>query len=65
MFTAADFARQTMAEDKVIPIAEVKRDTPVDFEKEVLPLLKRSCVACHNATKAESGLVLETPQSII
>jgi WD40 repeat protein len=53
------------ADDKVIPVAEIKRDTPVDFQKEVLPLLKRNCVACHNATKAESGLVLETPQSII
>ncbi|HVX10225.1 MAG TPA: c-type cytochrome domain-containing protein [Pirellulales bacterium] len=58
-------AGHAAAEDKVIPIAEVKRDTPVDFQKEVLPLLKKNCVACHNATKAESGLVLETPQSII
>ena len=65
ILTAASLARQAASEDKVIPIAEVKRDTPVDFEKEILPLLKRNCVACHNATKAESGLVLETPQSII
>jgi len=65
VLAATTFARQASAEDKVIPIAEIKRDTPVDFEKEVLPLMKRNCVACHNATKAESGLVLETPQSII
>ena len=58
-------ARPTAAADKVIPIADVKRETPVDFQKDVLPLLKKNCVACHNATKAESGLVLETPQSII
>ncbi|HEV7223881.1 MAG TPA: c-type cytochrome domain-containing protein, partial [Pirellulales bacterium] len=53
------------AEDAVIAIAEIKRDAPVDFEREVLPLLKRSCLACHNATTAESQLVLETPQSIL
>lgn len=47
-----------------IPIAELKRDTPVDFEKEVLPALTKSCLACHNANTAESSLVLETPQSI-
>ncbi|MGH7137042.1 MAG: hypothetical protein ACREHD_14980, partial [Pirellulales bacterium] len=41
-------ARLAAAEDKVIPIAEVKRDMPVDFQKEVLPLLKKNCVACHN-----------------
>ncbi|HWB10664.1 MAG TPA: c-type cytochrome domain-containing protein [Pirellulales bacterium] len=62
---AGPMAGRATADDKVIPIAEIKRDTPVDFQKEVLPLLKRNCVACHNATKAESGLVLETPQSII
>lgn len=47
------------------PIAEVQHDGPVDFEKEILPLLKKNCLACHNATKAESKLVLETPQSIL
>lgn len=47
-----------------IAIAEVKRDKPVDFETEILPLLKRSCIACHNAATAESHLSLETPQTI-
>ena len=53
------------ADDALIPIAEVNRDAPVDFEREILPLFKKNCVACHNATKAESGLVLETPQTMI
>lgn len=51
-------------DDELIPIAEIKRDAAVDFEKEVLPLLKQNCVACHNATKAEGGLVLESPGTI-
>ena len=53
------------ADAKVIPVAEIKRDTPVDFEKEVLPILRKNCVACHNASQAESKLVLESPQAIL
>ncbi|MCA9175588.1 MAG: hypothetical protein KDB14_13980, partial [Planctomycetales bacterium] len=52
-------------DEKPIPIAEVKHDGPVDFEKEVLPILRKNCLACHNSTTAESELVLETPQSIL
>jgi WD40 repeat protein len=53
------------ADDKPIAIAEIKHDGPVDFEKEVLPLLRRNCVACHNSAKAESDLILETPQAML
>ena len=48
-----------------IPIAKLKRSSPVDFEKEVLPILKNNCLACHNQTRAKADLVLETPQSIL
>jgi len=56
-----------IAADKPTPIqiAEVKHDGPVDFEKEVLPVLRRNCLACHSATEAQSDLVLETPQTIL
>ncbi len=50
---------------QVIPIVGLKRDTPVSFEREILPLFRKSCLACHNAADAEGGLVLETPQSIL
>ena len=53
------------AEEGAIAIAELKRDTAVDFEKEILPIMRRKCLACHNNTDAESDLVLETPQSIL
>src|SRR5262249_5078884 len=46
-------------------IAEIKRTEPVDFQKEILPILKKSCLACHNATQKESDLILESPQSIL
>ncbi len=32
----------------------------MNFEKEILPLLTKNCVACHNTKKAENSLVLET-----
>lgn len=51
--------------DDALPVAEVQRDEPVDFEADILPLLRRNCIACHNASDAESDLVLETPESIL
>ena len=50
---------------KSIPIAKIKHSGPVDFEREVLPILKNNCLACHNQTKPKGGLVLETPQTIL
>ena len=43
----------------------MKHAGPVDFQTEVLPVLRRNCIACHNSAKAENHLVLETPQSIL
>ena len=50
--------------DRLSRSPKVAHDGPVDFEKEILPILRRNCLACHNATDAESDLVLETPQTI-
>ena len=48
-----------------IPIADVSHEGPVDFEKDILPILRRNCLACHNRSDAENDLVLETPQAIL
>ena len=48
-----------------LPVADVKRDVPVSFEKEVLPVLSANCLACHNRTKAKADLVLETPTDML
>lgn len=53
------------ADAKPTPVADVKHDGPVDFEKEILPILKKNCTACHNAAKAESDLSLENPAAIL
>ena len=68
MLILAGFAPLAVAEEPKpvsLPVAELKRDTPVDFEKEILPLFKNNCLACHNQTKAKADLVLETPATIL
>ena len=56
----------TMAADaKPTPIADVKRDGPVSFDKDIQPILKKNCTACHNNTKAAGELSLETPAAIL
>ena len=50
---------------KPIAIAKIERKSPVDFEKEILPILKNNCLACHNKTITKAGLILETPPDII
>jgi WD40 repeat protein len=54
----------SFAHGQAIAIAKIERDLPVDFQKEILPILKSNCLACHNAAKAEGELVLETPRTI-
>ncbi len=66
-FTAAlAFAapRTRGGEPTPIAIAAVNHPGPVDFAREILPILTRNCLACHNPTDAEAGLVLESPESI-
>ena len=48
-----------------LPVTEIKRAKPVDFQGEILPFLRANCLACHNRTKAKADLILETPQTIL
>jgi WD40 repeat protein len=48
-----------------LPVGRLERTSAVDFEKEILPLLRANCLACHNTTKAKADLNLETPQLIL
>src|SRR5437773_3622478 len=50
---------------KPIPIARINRKAPVDFEKEILPILKNNCLACHNKTTTQAELILESPHDIL
>jgi WD40 repeat protein len=48
-----------------LAVAELKRESPVDFEREILPIFRNNCLACHNTTKAKASLNLETPKLIL
>ena len=47
-----------------LEVAELSREKPVDFTREILPILRKNCLACHNARDAEGELNLETPATI-
>src|SRR6188508_437834 len=53
------------ADVKPLPVATLDRSHPVDFQSEILPIFRASCLACHNRTTAKAALVLETPQTIL
>lgn len=38
---------------------------PLDFAKDILPILEGNCLPCHNATKSEGELNMETPQLML
>lgn len=48
-----------------LPVADLQRREPIDFAKEILPMLRRNCLACHAQGKAKASLVLETPATIL
>ena len=48
-----------------LPVASLQRNTQVDFAREIVPMLKQNCFACHNAKKAKADLNLESPQDMI
>lgn len=47
-----------------IPLASIDHPGAVDFEQEILPLLRDNCLACHNRTRSKADLILETPADI-
>ncbi len=53
------------AQELPLPVSEISRSEPVDFDKEIVPLLKQNCLACHHAKEPEGGLNLETHEGIL
>lgn len=48
-----------------IPIDTIQRAEPVAFDKEILPILRKNCLACHSASEKQGALILESPQSVL
>ena len=53
------------AKAKSIPLASIDHPGHVDFQREILPLLRDNCLACHNHTRSKADLILETPADIL
>lgn len=62
VFTGGAYAADK--KPQAIAIADLKRAEPVDFQRDILPILKSSCLACHNQAEAKGDVILETPQTI-
>ena len=54
-------ATSLWAAKEPLAIAEVKRETPVDFDRELRPFLSDNCFVCHSQTTAKGGLNMESP----
>ncbi len=57
-------AQEAAVPGKIEPVA-VNLDRPVDFEKDIQPILDNKCVACHNVAIAENKLNLEDVASML
>ncbi len=51
--------------DTIGPAADIDVQEQIEFRRDVLPLLRRNCLACHSQSEAESELVMETAESIL
>jgi len=49
----------------VLRVERPNRTEPVDFEREILPILQGSCLPCHNRTTTKADLLLETPADML
>src|SRR4051794_33918442 len=53
------------ADDKAIPIEVPPRTATVDFETEIVPILRANCCACHTEKKTEGGLILDSLSTLL
>ena len=55
---------QGVAADE-LEVAQLERTAPVDFVVDILPFLRKNCIACHNESEAKGDVVLETVAAIL
>ena len=59
------FSTALADELKPIAVEEIALGRPVEFERDVYPILEANCIACHNVTVSEGGLILESIDAIL
>ena len=45
--------------------SQILGESPVDFERDVQPVLEEKCLACHTASAPQSGLVMESLEAML
>lgn len=65
MLCISSFSSGLADEEKPIAAEDVKLGRPVEFERDIYPILEANCIACHNVAKSESDLVLENAAAIV
>lgn len=48
-----------------LSVSTLQRTDAVSFQQEILPILQRSCLACHSVAERQGELVLESPQAML
>ncbi len=65
LFFAVGFTINVAHAGPPIVVDTIQRAEAVEFDKEVLPILQKNCLACHSAREKQGELVLESPQAIL
>ncbi|MBR9802119.1 hypothetical protein GYB59_10675 [bacterium] len=52
-------------EETAIAPAKPELSREVDYARDIAPILKQNCLACHNAKTREGGLSVETPADML
>ena len=48
-----------------IAIASIPRTDPVDFQRDLVPILQKKCLACHSTSERQGELILESPALLL
>ncbi|MCR9201775.1 MAG: hypothetical protein NXI04_24275 [Planctomycetaceae bacterium] len=66
LMLSAAFGGSAMAHaDEAITAAKTNLGRAVDFDKDIAPIFRANCVACHNRTKREGDFIIEDVVSIL
>lgn len=67
IIAAASVSASVLLADELKPIAheDPALGRPVEFERDVYPILEANCIACHNVTVSEGDLILENLEAIL